>query len=135
MSRRHFFLDENLSDISRHLARDLFRQHKFDSAERLHMRGVLDVPLIEHLGRLGVDCIITQDKEQLSRPDERDALHKAGLHWIGVPEGPSGVAGIVSQGAVIAPAVQYVLSNWAAVPTAYHATPASAEPILRSESI
>lgn len=121
MSRRSFFIDENLSpDLSAPLLK-IHHQHKFASAQQVGLRGVDDVQLFEDLASRGFGCIITIDREQLSVPDERTSLRRAGLHWVGLPTiTASGTSLLSRQLSIVAPAIQDLVDGWERLPTAYY---------------
>ncbi len=81
-----FFLDENESPAILHPLRAVYFQHEFSSADEESLRGTLDVELIHEVARRGFHAILTQDRNQLSNRDERQAYIDTGLHWIGHTE-------------------------------------------------
>ncbi|MWV73340.1 hypothetical protein GRS83_01055 [Rathayibacter rathayi NCPPB 2980 = VKM Ac-1601] len=56
-------------------------------AQDSHTRGASDVDLLARLAQEDFDGIITRDRKQLVHDDERTALRRAGLHWVGVDRG------------------------------------------------
>jgi hypothetical protein len=131
---RTIFVDENvMPQLAEPLCR-VHRQHRFPTATSWSLRGIYDVELIDHLGARGCGAIITMDRMQLQRPDERAALRANGIHWIGfeTPDA-SGTLLLAALTAITAPGVHHVLSTWSDTPRAYllpqgnHARPPESE--------
>ncbi|MER8183504.1 hypothetical protein [Kitasatospora sp. NPDC094015] len=85
-----FFLDENESPAVLQPLRAVYFQHDFRSADEESLRGTLDVELIHEVARRGFHAILTQDRNQLSNRDERQAYIDTGIHWIGHAEPDAG---------------------------------------------
>lgn len=82
-----FFLDANETAVILPVLIEVFgAEHTFRSADEEQLADVDDIPLFGELRRRRFDAIITRDKNQLKDPDERTALRKARLHWIGHAE-------------------------------------------------
>lgn len=82
-----FFIDENLPNGLSAALSAMFATHRFRSHAQEHTDGWEDVPLINELHMRGFDAIITLDGQQLVNFDERDALQKCGIDWIGLSSG------------------------------------------------
>lgn len=107
-----FFLDENESPAILAPLRSVYFQHEFTSAEDEGLRGCLDPQLIAEVARRGFDAILTQDRNQLSDRDERQAYIDHGIHWIGhsVPDA-SGLLLIATTAAAYLSAMPHVVDR------------------------
>lgn len=56
--------------------------HEFSHVTEVGLRGTEDVDLLPQVSELGFDAIITDDRRQLGRLDEKTAIVNSGLHWI-----------------------------------------------------
>ncbi|MFS4506138.1 hypothetical protein ACMA46_07865 [Clavibacter sp. Sh2141] len=127
--RRMFFVDENLGESTAAALRILFRGSLFRTAKNLQTRGLSDVNLLGRLSDEQFDGIITRDRKQLVHDDERVALRRAGLHWVGVDSFGSGRNAVSRMSpirvrsatmATLTLGLPLVLETWADRPTAYH---------------
>jgi hypothetical protein len=100
-----FFIDENSHlQIGPILGSIYSGAHEFRTFQQENLSGLEDIPLFEKLARRGFAGLITADKEQHRKPDERQALIDNHLYWIGHKRvdvsGPKGilltVAGVVA---------------------------------------
>ncbi|WP_228002115.1 hypothetical protein [Nocardia australiensis] len=78
-----FFLDNNETDAILPVLKLVFHEHEFRTAAEEKLQDALDIPLFYELRSRTFDAIVTRDKNQLSRADEKAALRESGLHWIG----------------------------------------------------
>lgn len=78
-----FFVDENETDAILPPLRATFPHHTFAAAREEGLGGIDDLALFVQLAERSFDALITRDKNQLSDTDERAALIRSGLHWIG----------------------------------------------------
>lgn len=98
-----FFLDENFPPlVADALVAVYGLEHAFSSAyeDRGRYASVLDIPLMPLVRDAGFDAIVTFDRQQMAKAEERKAVFDAGLHWVGLkmnaPEGPDGIAWLSS---------------------------------------
>lgn len=119
-----FFLDANETSVILPVLEQVYGAlHTFRSAADEGLAEYGDIPLFAELRRRRFHAIITRDKNQLKDPDERDALRRAKLHWIGhVEPKVEGVEIISTLGAGYLSAFPHVLEGMAAAnsPTAFH---------------
>lgn len=115
-----FFLDENLPPNTARPLAALYPKHVFRSARDEFLSGIEDVDLIEDLAARDYSAIITGDRMQLQRPEERKALRDHSLHWIGM-EQPSlrGIAQVASISGCVITGLAHVLDTWPAEPSAF----------------
>lgn len=132
-----FFIDENLSPDLAPVLRSVFRQHRFLIARETGLLGIDDVELFRELRYRDIDCLITLDKNQLSREVERDGLREAGLHWLGISDEVEGrgVRRIAAYLAMAGPGIAYVLDHWQPRPTAYHCTSPPGQAVASKEPL
>jgi hypothetical protein len=123
-----FFVDECLGESTATALRAMFRASIFRTAKDLHTRGASDVDLLARLAQEDFDGIITRDRKQLVHADERDALRRAGLHWVGVDSFGAGRGASARMSpmrvrsatmATLTLGIPLVLEAWADRPTAY----------------
>ena len=79
-----FYLDENFPPGLLDTISLIHEEHVFRSWQDEGLESMLDVPLFETLRDRGFDVLVTRDRAQLSNPDERVALLKSGLVWVGL---------------------------------------------------
>mgnify|MGYP001231028491 CR=1 FL=1 len=116
-----FYIDENLMpDVVPSLI-SVYKGHHFRVPSQEHLLGLDDLELFPELALRNYNCIVTEDKQQLSNQEERDALRVANLHWVGFKKLPvAGVAQLASQVAIVTSGLGWVLDDWSGtVPTAY----------------
>ncbi|WP_377271325.1 hypothetical protein [Peterkaempfera sp. SMS 1(5)a] len=115
-----FFLDENETPAVLPPLRMVFFDHEFRSADEEGLTGVLDPALIEEVSQRGFDAIMTQDRNQLSNREERDAFIKTGMHWVGHHQPDAeGLLYIVNSAAAYLAAMPHVLQRMAAITGAH----------------
>ncbi|WP_406365320.1 hypothetical protein [Streptomyces sp. NBC_00645] len=115
-----FFLDENETPAILPPLRAVFFHHEFVTALDEGLSGVLDKELIHEVSARGFDAIMTQDRNQLSNREERDALIETGLHWIGHRQPDAeGLLYIVNSTAAYLAAMPHVLDEMSSVTGAH----------------
>lgn len=125
-----FLLDENITPDAASATRAIYFGHEWISAHDHRDRycGVDDVDLFPVLAADGFDAIVTQDKNQLRIPEERQGLVDAGLHWIGLRSKPwPGLKGLAIRSATLVAGLYFVLDNWCPDPHGYFLTGVEAE--------
>ncbi|UGU29876.1 hypothetical protein LT350_25485 [Mycolicibacterium smegmatis] len=119
-----FFLDANETSVILPVLTQVYgANHTFRSAIEERLTDFDDIPLFSELRKRDFDAIITRDKNQLRNPDERSALHREKLHWIGhVEPKVEGVEIFSTLGAGYLAAFPHVLDGiyTADGPTAFH---------------
>ncbi|MET0843354.1 MAG: hypothetical protein ABWY23_05860 [Mycetocola sp.] len=80
------YLDENLPPFLVEPLSLVYAGHEFRSYRDEELAGDEDIPLFAELKRRGFDAIITRDRNQMRNPEERDAIGRAGLRWIGLAD-------------------------------------------------
>lgn len=95
-----FAVDNNETPVAVDVWNRMFKPHGFTHVGRIGLADALDVDLYPALVDRGFDALITRDKRQLTRPEEKTALQRSGLHWIGHRE-PAG-AGSTQVGRIVA---------------------------------
>ncbi|MDQ0261033.1 hypothetical protein J2W20_002947 [Sinomonas atrocyanea] len=106
------YLDQNLFPALGEPLAKLHRRHQFRSPQQESLGGVEDIELFETLQTLDFDAIITQDANQLVRDEERTALRRCSLHWIGVPQlNEPGTHGLASQLAMVTLGLPYFFDD------------------------
>lgn len=115
-----FFIDENLSPVlADPITRVYRRGARLITSQQAQLGGWPDLDLFPELAAHAVAVIITKD-DQLEDHAERDGLHHAGLHWLGVPElSCRGTELLAHQLAVVTPAIHYALEHRTRQPTAF----------------
>lgn len=81
-----FYLDENFPPDLVHPLRAIYTEHEFAAWSEEGLGSTLDLDLFPELTNRGFEAIITRDRQQLKKPEERAALLDAGLRWIGLRE-------------------------------------------------
>jgi hypothetical protein len=136
-----FFVDENLGESTATALRILFRGSLFRTAKDLQTRGLSDVDLLGRLSEEKFDGIITRDRKQLVHEDERAALRRAGLHWVGVDSFGSGRRAVSRMSpirvrsatmATLTLGIPLVLETWADQPSAYYL---ASRPVGRADEL
>lgn len=118
------YVDENLPAALVAPLAQLHRRHQFRSSQQESLSGVEDVELFETLRVLDFDAIITQDRQQLEKANERAALRLNSLHWIGVPQlNEPGIHGLASTLAMVVTGLPYFFDNLQAQPHLYRLRP------------
>lgn len=116
-----FFIDENVPPAILQPLQNIYRKHRFRTAEQEVLRGVDDKDLFQALQEREFDAIITQDGKQLERDDERSMLEVCNLHWIGIPPiVASGVHQVALLTGVVASGLHHVIGGWMTTPHAYY---------------
>lgn len=81
----------------------LLRSHTVDHIAMIKWKGKKDRTVYADARRTGYDVIITRDHNQLSDPDECDAIKKSRLHHVRYEQRREGMVGLgLALGAVIA---------------------------------
>lgn len=118
-----FFFDENFPPLVTEARVAVYgTNHDFVSAydDPARYVSVLDPDLIPLIRGGGFDAIVTFDRQQLKRPEERKAVFDAGLHWIGLrmkaPQGPDGIAWLCAS---ILAALPHLLDHVSVAPQVY----------------
>jgi len=115
-----FYIDENLMPSMADQLNRVFRGHNFRTPSQEHCRGLEDIELFDHLQALSYDALITGARRQLERPDERQALRKAGLSWLGIKTlSLSGAAQLATQTAIVLNGLAWTLDEWCEIPSIY----------------
>lgn len=122
MAKKRFCVDENLPQhLAGHLKR-IYKHASFSHVRDLGLRGTDDVTLFGELAHNNFNALITQDTAQVGflRPEERNALRDADLHWIApIPAPIGGRARLANLCGTIATGLEGVLEAWEAKPTIY----------------
>lgn len=79
-----FYLDENFPPGILDTIAMIHAEHAFRSWQDEGLKSMLDVALFGTLRDRGFDVLVTRDRAQLSNPDERAALVRSGLVWVGL---------------------------------------------------
>ncbi|MDQ1135222.1 hypothetical protein QE410_000021 [Microbacterium sp. SORGH_AS 1204] len=118
-----FFLDENFPPlVAEALVAVYGTLHEFASAysDRARYVSVLDPELMPMVSEAGFHAIVTLDRQQLRRHEERKAIFDARLHWIGLtmngPAGPDGIAWLTSS---LLAALPHLLDHYPSGPQVY----------------
>ncbi|QBI54758.1 PIN-like domain-containing protein [Streptomonospora litoralis] len=116
-----FFLDANLNVALAASLRALFIGHDFTPAHDLGLQYEQDIPLFPEVARQGFDFLMTHDRNQLRNLDERHALWKSRLHWVGWKDsGQPGLLGLSLETATVTAALPHILADTPDEPTCYH---------------
>lgn len=81
-----FYLDENFPPGIINTIALIHDEHIFRSWQDEGLESTLDVPLFAALRERGFDVLVTRDRAQLRNIDERAALMKSGLVWVGLAD-------------------------------------------------
>lgn len=116
-----FYVDENLpASLAKTFQQLIGGGHRFYDFKTSNMQGTLDLELLDYLGTMEYGAIITKDARQLEDQEERDALRRNGLHWIGVTssglQGRAEIRGVIG---TLMGGLPTILREWKDVPTAY----------------
>jgi hypothetical protein len=79
-----FYLDENFPPGILDTIALIYGDHEFRSWKDEGLESMLDVPLFGTLKDRGFDALVTRDRQQLRKTDERQALRDSELVWIGL---------------------------------------------------
>ncbi|MGW4047354.1 PIN-like domain-containing protein [Streptomyces sp. NPDC004721] len=130
-----FFLDENETPAILPPLSTVFFHHEFRTAHDEGLSGVMDTELIHAVSDRGFDAIMTQDRNQLSNRDERDALIETSLHWIGHRQPDAdGLLYIVNSTAAYLAAMPHILDEMSNV-TGAHAFHVRNLPLLKGQRV
>ncbi|ABM15133.1 hypothetical protein [Mycolicibacterium vanbaalenii] len=107
------FLDESCNMKIVTAVRAMFQDHTFLVAGIDSEKGILDIPLYPIVADLGCEVYICADNGQLdTRPAERAACRKAGLHWVGLRKVPAkGKRGATADAARLIAAFLHILDD------------------------
>lgn len=105
-----FLFDENMTlGLVKNLA-SVAPWHDFSHVTDEGLRGTEDVNLLPRISRIGFDAIITDDRRQLGRPDEKKAILDSGLHWITLRRSNvEGFHGVAAETASLSAAFPHIL--------------------------
>ncbi len=116
-----FFLDECVSPRIVDTLSSIYKDHEFISSTELGIRSTKDLALFPILAEHQFDAIITEDKNQLTTPDELRGLHENGIRWMGY-KGVHNVGGLpwmaMLTGTLISGLV-LALENWGDQPRGF----------------
>lgn len=79
-----FYLDENFPPGVLSTIALIHDDHDFRSWQDEGLKSMLDVPLFQTLRERSFDVLVTRDRSQLTNPEERAALVRSGLVWVGL---------------------------------------------------
>lgn len=115
-----FYIDENLMPAMAASLTGIYVGHQFRTPSQEHLLGLEDLELFPDLAVRGYAGIITEDKNQLTNPLEREKLRECGLHWIGIQKVQArGTAQLAAQVAIVAGGLGWVIEATSQVPTAF----------------
>jgi hypothetical protein len=135
-----FLVDENVNVTAVDALRSIFGEHAFATVRDEQWLGLLDVPLFEAMHSSGFHAIVTRNLEQPRDADERSALRRLGIHWVGLSSPKfGGLKGLALETAAIVAGLPYVLEgvDGSARPTAFHvrSVPSEATQRIKTETI
>lgn len=86
--------------------------HEFSHVTAVGLRGTEDVGLLPLVADMGFDAIVTDDRRQLRRTDEKQAIVDSGLHWITLRRtNVAGFYGLAAETASLTAAFPHILEE------------------------
>jgi 1-aminocyclopropane-1-carboxylate deaminase/D-cysteine desulfhydrase-like pyridoxal-dependent ACC family enzyme len=86
-------LDEDVPIQVLEILRVVLKQHDFKHVQELGWKGKKDTFLITEAKEKGYDVLLTNNRKQLSNPDECAAIKRSGIHHVIYDQG-SGLSGL-----------------------------------------